>query len=248
MNRLNKLFSIILISIFIVSCGNELSSTYCNGETSINTSLNGDQNTATFLNKSYKVETEGDVWNEAMGEKNLQFFDASSTSYPSNAAKLLNYLNCGDPSLSLISSIEGNSLNNTGYKENTSAYALMLGNGSSSMGSMLLNFSIPVSKIEIEVQSYYKPYPDYTNPGNYVKNADMYSVLAVGTSVNPKIEVIDMSINSYSADDLPITSTRSIEFSKGINQVIFTGIGNEEFSAGSFAPGRIAFHYIAFYY
>lgn len=255
MKKINKLPIILISSFLLVACGNSSNGSTSGGESigTSNSEISSNSNSTTtsggeevsFLNKSYKVETQGSAWDGVMN-KSAQILGDGIGNYAKAQEAFINYLNSDNGvDTGLVSSISGESVNNTKYKDGGTVNALMLGNGKSSMGELTLNFSLPISKIEVEVESYSKPY-SYGDVSS--KNADKYSVLAIGTKENQKMKVLDMSLETNGEDNLPLISTASLEFVKGTRSVTFKGIGDENFESDFFEPGRIAFHHIYFSY
>ncbi len=256
MKKINKLPILLISSFLLVACGNSSnSSSSTNGSLSTGTSnseISSNSNSTTssggeeisFLNKSYKVETQGSAWDSIIN-KGTQIIGDSSGNYSKAAEAFINYLNSSDEETKLVSSIEGYSVKSAEYKEKPYVNALMIGNNNSTMGELTLNFSRFISKIEVKVESYSKPY-SYGDVSE--KNADKYTVLAIGTKENQKMKVLDMSSETNGEDNLPITLTGEVEFPKGVKSITFKGIGDEKFESDFLGAGRTVFHYINFYY
>lgn len=250
MKRINTLIVVLLSSLVLGACSNASSDNSSNNTSTQSTSNSDSSNhtggEGTFLNKSYKVELQGETWNTALASTN-QIFESDGSKYSEKVQLLKNYLNTDNSGDSgLISSLSGAFVYNGTYLEDK-INALQLGNGNSSMGELTLNFAYPISKIEVKVEGYSKPYTDYKT-GTKVANADSYSILAIGTSETPKMKVLDMSVTNPDKASLPVTLTSSVEFNSGITSLTFKGIGDESFSDGAFAAGRVMFHYINFFY
>ncbi len=253
MKRINTLMVVLLSSLVLGACNNTSSeskdatsdvSMDSTSSTETSTTSGQDEGGTEFLNKSYKVELQGDAWDMAMGNTNQIYEDG--TKQADKVELLKNHLNSNNGEDSgLISSMDGTCVFNGKYLEEAKVHALQLGNAKSSMGELTLNFAMPISKIEVKVEGYSKP---YTVGGDYNENADQYSILAIGTSENPKMKVLDMSVTNPDKADLPVILTGSVEFTSGASSITFKGIGDESFSDGAFASGRTMFHYINFYY
>ncbi len=254
MKKINKLPIFLISAFLLVACGNSSSSSTSEKDSTgtSKSEISSNSNSATssggeeisFLNKSYKVETQGSAWDNVIS-KGTQIIGDSSGNYSKGEEAFINYLNAQDEETNLVSSIEGDSVKSAEYKEKPYVNALMIGNNNSTMGELTLNFSRFISKIEVKVESYSKPY-SYGDVSE--KNADKYTVLAIGTKENQKMKVLDMSSETNGEDNLPITLTGAVEFPEGVKSITFKGIGDEKFEGDFFEAGRTVFHYINFYY
>lgn len=265
MKKINTIATILLSSLLLCACNetasdksslNEDSSFTSVIETSSSEISKSDEQTGTetgeetggdtsiFLNKSYTVETQGSKWDSLMSAGTHIFSDQTGD-YTKIVEKFKTYLNKnGEEDTGLVSSLSGADVNSSKCKELSEVNALVIGNSSSSMGELTLNFSRPIFKIELEVESFYKTY-SYNNG----KSIDKYSVLAIGDSTNSKMKVLDMSMKSNGEDYLPIKLNESLEFVDGISTLTFKGVGDELFDEGaSFSPGRTIFNYLTFFY
>ncbi len=261
MKKINTLATILLSSLLLCACNETASDNSTLNEDSSSTSVietssseiikseeqTGEEtggNTSIFLNKSYTVETQGSKWDSLMSAGTHIFSDQTGD-YTKSVEKFKVYLNKnGEEDTELVSSLSGADVNSSKCKELSEVNALVIGNSKSSMGELTLNFSRPISKIELEVESYYKTFT-YGDG----KSVDKYSVLAIGDSTNSRMKVLDMSLKSNGEDNLPIKLKESLEFVDGISTLTFKGVGDELFDEGaSFSPGRTIFNYLTFFY